>query len=138
MLARGMQYFVEDSRQSAIRAAYRLKDPRGFDEFCNQLAEHSSLESSLTYRQIQGRRPTVLQLGEDLNQLRVPTLLVVGDQDENCVDANVFIRRQCPTAGLVMLPRTGHTVNLEEPDLLNEIALRFLNSVEANQWLASV
>jgi hypothetical protein len=35
----------------------------------------------------------------------------------------------------VVLPRTGHTVNLEEPDLLNDIVLRFLNSVENNGWL---
>jgi hypothetical protein len=35
----------------------------------------------------------------------------------------------------VVLPRSGHTINLEEPDLFNDIVLRFLSSVESNQWL---
>jgi pimeloyl-ACP methyl ester carboxylesterase len=86
---------------------------------------------------VQRQRPTVMQLGDELRQLRVPTLLVIGDQDEACVDANIFMRRQCPAAGLVVLPRTGHTANLEEPDLVNDIALRFFNSVENNRWLAA-
>jgi pimeloyl-ACP methyl ester carboxylesterase len=77
-----------------------------------------------------------MSLGAELNALRVPTLLVIGDQDEPCIDANVFMNRQCPTAGLVVLPRTGHTVNLEEPDLFNDIALRFFNAVEAGRWLS--
>jgi pimeloyl-ACP methyl ester carboxylesterase len=75
-----------------------------------------------------------MSLADELHALRVPTLLVVGDEDEPCIEANVFMKRECPTAGLAMLPRTGHTANLEEPDLFNDIVLRFLNSVEADRW----
>jgi len=132
---RGMQYLVENTTGSPTRSAYRDKDPRGWAEFRQQLAEHSATGSALTYLGVQRLRPTVMQLGQELRALRVPTLLVIGDQDEACVDANIFMRHQCPTAGLVVLPRTGHTVNLEEPDLFNDITLRFLNSVEANRWL---
>jgi pimeloyl-ACP methyl ester carboxylesterase len=84
---------------------------------------------------VQRLRPTVMQLGDELRRLRVPTLLLIGDQDEACVDANVFMRRQCPTAGLAVLPRSGHTANLEEPDLFNDIVARFLSSVEHNRWI---
>jgi pimeloyl-ACP methyl ester carboxylesterase len=113
------------------------KDPRGWAEFRTQLAEHSALGSALTQLGVQRQRPTVMQLGDELRRLRVPTLLVIGDQDEACVDANIFMRRQCPAAGLVVLPRTGHTANLEEPDLVNDLALRFFTSVENNRWLAA-
>jgi pimeloyl-ACP methyl ester carboxylesterase len=132
----GVDYLQQYVSAQPSRIAYKLKDPRGWAEFRNQLAEHSALGSALTQLGIQRMRPTVMQLGEELQRLRVPTLLMIGDQDEPCVDANVFMRRQCPTAGLVVVPRSGHTVNLEEPDLFNDIVLRFFNSVETNRWLA--
>ena len=134
---RGAGHLLDTTGSAATRVAYSQKDPRGWAEFRGQLAEHSALGSALTQLGVQRRRPTLMQLGNEARRLRVPTLLVIGDQDEACVDANIFIRRQCPTAGLVVLPRTGHTVNLEEPDLFNDIVLRFLNSVEHNRWLSS-
>lgn len=134
---RGIAHLLDDTAASSTRAAYRQKDPRGWAEFHTQLGEHSSVGSALTYLGVQRLRPTVMQLGDDLRKLRVPTLLIIGDQDEACVDANIFMRRQCPRAGLVVLPRSGHTVNLEEPDLFNDIVLRFLNSVEHNRWISS-
>ncbi len=133
--ARGVGYLQEYVAGQPSRRAYQFKDPRGYAEFRRQIADHSALGSALTQLGIQRKRPTVMQLGDQLQRLRVPTLLMIGDQDEPCVDANVFMSRQCATAGLVVLPRTGHTVNLEEPDLFNDIVLRFLNSVEANRWL---
>ena len=133
--ARGVEYLQEYVAGQPSRRAYQFKDPRGYEEFRSQLADHSALGSALTQLGIQRKRPTVMQLGEQLRRLRVPTLLIIGDQDEPCVDANIFMRRQCASAGLVVLPRTGHTVNLEEPDLFNDIVLRFLNSVEANRWV---
>jgi pimeloyl-ACP methyl ester carboxylesterase len=133
---RGMQAAVESSGQGGGRLAYRQKDPRGWAEFSAQLAEHSALGSALTYLGVQRQRPTVLELGDELRQLQVPTLLMVGDQDEACIDANLFMKRLCPRAGLAMLPRSGHTVNLEEPDLTNDFILRFLLAVEADRWMA--
>jgi pimeloyl-ACP methyl ester carboxylesterase len=132
---RGMQALVDNSAQSASRLAYKRKDPRGFAEFGAQLLDHSATGSALTYLGVQRFRPTVMSLGDELRALRVPTLLIIGDQDEPCVEANVFMNRACPTAGLVVLPRTGHTANLEEPELFNDIVLRFLNSVEADRWV---
>ena len=38
-------------------------------------------------------------------------------------------------AGLVILPQSGHTLNLEEPDLFNRVMLDFLTAVEAGKWL---
>ena len=38
-------------------------------------------------------------------------------------------------SGLVMLPKTGHAVNLEEPDLFNRAVGEFLARVEAGRWM---
>ena len=36
--------------------------------------------------------------------------------------------------GLAILPRTGHTANLEEPDVFNRLVDRFLAAVERGAW----
>jgi hypothetical protein len=47
-----------------------------------------------------------------------------------------MLKRTIPTAGLVLLPRTGHTVNLEEPELFNRLVGDFIATVEAGRWAA--
>ena len=32
----------------------------------------------------------------------------------------MFLKQTLPASGLVVLPKTGHVVNLEEPDLFNQ------------------
>jgi hypothetical protein len=39
-----------------------------------------------------------------------------------------------PTAGLVVLPKSGHTINIEEPDAFNRVIGDFLTAVEASKW----
>ena len=39
-----------------------------------------------------------------------------------------------PNAGLVMFAKTGHTVNIEEPDAFNREVWNFLVLVEAGKW----
>ena len=49
----------------------------------------------------------------------MPLLIIVGDEDDWCLDASVFLRRTVPTAGLLVVPRTGHTLTSEEPEKFN-------------------
>jgi len=65
----------------------------------------------------------------------VPTLIVVGDEDEPCVEPSLMMRQIIPGAGLLVVPRTGHTVNLEEPGLFNLHVAEFLAAVEQNRWV---
>ena len=60
--------------------------------------------------------------------------IVIGDEDEPCVDAAVFLKRRIPSAGLLVLPQSGHAVNLEEPALFNAAVLDFFRLVEAGLW----
>ena len=41
-----------------------------------------------------------------------------------------------PTAALYIVPKTGHTVNLEEPALFNQALADFFATVEAGRWTA--
>jgi len=47
-----------------------------------------------------------------------------------------MLKRAIPTSGLLFLPRTGHTANLEEPDLFNDAVGRFVAAVEKGEWTA--
>ena len=118
------------------RLTFRRKDPRGWEESTRWLGEHSAVGSALTLRGVQMRRPSLYDLTGELASLRVPTLLVSGDEDERCLEPNLMLRRTIPAAAMAVLPRTGHACNLEEPELFNRLVLDFLAVVEAGRWEA--
>ncbi len=118
------------------RVQYRNKDPRGWQEFENQLCEHSSLGSANTMRGVQGRRPSLFDLEDRIRAIDLPVLIVNGDEDDPCLDAGLFLKRSMVSSALVLLPRTGHLCNLEEPALYNQVCGDFMHLVEANRWEA--
>lgn len=79
-------------------------------------------------------RPSVYDLQESLAPLKVPTLIMAGDEDEPCLDASLYLKRAIPSAGFALLPRTGHALNLEEPDLFHRLVEDFLHRVDAGRW----
>ncbi|TME37183.1 MAG: hypothetical protein E6I75_08595 [Chloroflexi bacterium] len=80
------------------------------------------------------RRPTIFSLEDELRKLRLLTLIAIGDEDEPCVDVAVFLKRVLPSAGLLVLPQSGHTINLEEPAVFNSAVLEFLRLVQDERW----
>jgi pimeloyl-ACP methyl ester carboxylesterase len=67
-------------------------------------------------------------------RLTVPTLIITGDEDEACLEPALYMKRTISTAGLLIIPRSGHAVNLEEPDLFNRHVLDFVTVVDAGRW----
>jgi pimeloyl-ACP methyl ester carboxylesterase len=118
------------------RVQFQNKDPRGWAEFAAQLAEHSSTGSSLTMLGVQRRRPSLYDLVDRMQRLTVPTLIVTGDEDEPCLEPGLLMKRSIATSGLVVIPNSGHTINLEEPDLFNRICDGFFHQVESGRWSA--
>lgn len=116
------------------RIQHQNKDPRGWAEFRQQFIEHSPGGSANTLRGVQGRRPSLYDLEAELAAVTVPTLLINGDEDEPCLDANLWLKRVMPASGLVILPRTGHASNLEEPDAFNHAAQEFFSTAEQGRW----
>ena len=70
----------------------------------------------------------------ELKGIRAPVLLLVGDEDEPCLDVNLWMKRLLPNARLAMLPGSGHAINLEEPVLFNQFVEQFLADVERGSW----
>ena len=134
LLSEGMEAVAKDYARTSVRVQLLRKDPKGWQEFYEGLAAHSALGSALTYRGFMLKRPTTFSLEEKLRRLMVPTLILVGDEDEPCIDPAVFMKRNIPRAGLAVFPQSGHAINLEEPDLFNRTVLDFLTAVEADRW----
>ena len=134
LIAFGMETVAQDYALGHTRVQLHRKDPKGWEEFRRGLVAHSSLGSALTFRGVQMKRRTISELEPKLRQLRVPTLIIVGDEDEPCIEPAIFMKRRIPRSGLAVFPKTGHTVNLEEPDLFNRTVQDFLTSVENGVW----
>ena len=134
----GMATLVERFGAIATRQVFRAKDPRGWEEFLRYLDEHSAQASAHLIRGVITKRKTIFALEPELGRLHVPTLVMVGDQDEPCIEPGLFMRRHIPHAGLVTLPMSGHTINIEEPALFNLHVSEFLTAVENGRWGAWV
>ena len=130
----GIEALVRSFETLATRRAFRHKDPRGWDEFVRYLREHDAQACAHLIRGVIAARKTIFELEPKLHALRVPTLVMTGDQDEPCIEPSLFMRRHLPHAGLVVVPMTGHTVNIEEPGLFNLAVAEFLTAVENGRW----
>ncbi|MBI3457080.1 MAG: alpha/beta fold hydrolase [Candidatus Rokubacteria bacterium] len=130
----GMEKVADFYSRGPTRVQFMDKDPEGWRAFRDRLAAGSAKGHALTLQGVQMTRPSVFDLGERLAQLRVPTLIVTGDEDEPCLEPGVFMKRQIPSAGLVVIPKSGHTINLEEPEAFNRAVLDFLTAVDSGRW----
>ena len=130
----GIEGFADEYANSPTRVQFRRKDPVGWQKFRDGLAAHSAMGSALITQGIQLKRPTVFQLEEQMRQMTTPTLLMLGDEDDPCIEPMLFIKHCIGTSGLTMFPQSGHTINLEEPALFNRTMLDFLTAVESGSW----
>jgi pimeloyl-ACP methyl ester carboxylesterase len=125
---------IETYQIGPARVQLQNKDPRAFHEFCEEFAEHSALGSANTLRGVQARRPTLYSLERSLARMKVPTHILSGDEDNQCLEPGIFIKRVCPAARMTVVPATGHAVNVEEPDLFNRLTDDFLTLVDSGRW----
>jgi pimeloyl-ACP methyl ester carboxylesterase len=132
--AEGPAKVAERYAVGPARVQFQNKNPRGWAEFAEALAGHSYLGSALTMRGVQAARPSLYALKPELAQVRTPVLLLAGDEDDGCLEPALMLKRTIPSSGLAILPRTGHTANLEDPDAFNRAVDAFLSAVARGAW----
>jgi pimeloyl-ACP methyl ester carboxylesterase len=130
----GMANAAEGYALGPTRVQYQNKDPRGWREFAEQLADHSTLGSTLTMRGVQSRRPSLYDLTAEMAKITAPALIMTGDEDWACLEPGLLMKRNVTTAGLVVMPNCGHAINLEDPDAYNRHIDEFLHAVELGKW----
>lgn len=120
----------------ATRQTHKHKDPRGFAEFAQMLSEHSPVGHALTMLEVQAKRPSLWELEAQLKAFSLPLLVLVGDEDDWCLESSVYLKRTVPTAGLCVIPRSGHTITSEEPAAFNAALADLIANTEAGRWMA--
>ena len=133
---KGTAEVVRSYGLSSARIPYLIKDPRGFAEFNAMFSEHDPKGSAHTMRGFQSERPSLYDFEDGMRKIDVPTLIVVGDEDEPCLEPSFLMKQWIPTSGLVVFPKTGHVVNQEEPALFNQVVADFIARAEAGRWPA--
>jgi pimeloyl-ACP methyl ester carboxylesterase len=130
----GSRAVAEFYTRGPARVQFESKDPTGFQEFYELFAQHSAQGSARTMRGVQMRRRSIYEVEDEMRRCNVPALVLTGDEDELCLEPALSMKRNLPNAGLAVFPKSGHTINLEEPALFNQLVLDFLTRVEQNAW----
>jgi pimeloyl-ACP methyl ester carboxylesterase len=118
------------------RVQLQNKNPSAWREFAAALAGHDSTGAALTMRGVQAARPSLYDLQAELRAIRTPLLILAGDEDEGSLEPSLMLKRTIPTAGLAVLARSGHTLNLEDPEEFNSAVARLIRAVEKSEWRA--
>ena len=127
----GVSKVAEDYLRGPTRIQLLRKNPAMWQKLHDDFVGLSATGLAHTLRRVQLRRPTMYELEDRLRGLRVPTLVIVGDEDTPALEPSRFLAATIPGAALTVLPRTGHTLNLEEPERFNAAVLEFLHGGDA-------
>jgi pimeloyl-ACP methyl ester carboxylesterase len=130
-LTEGPAKVGEDYLRGPTRAQLLRKNPVAWNKFYAEFSELSPTGMAYTLRGVQLKRPTMYELEAKLRTLRVPTLVLVGEEDAPALEPSRFLARTIPDASLTVLPKTGHTLQLEEPEAFNAAVLQFVRSLRA-------
>ena len=134
ILNKGMDKFGSEYALGPSRVQFQNKDPKGWQLFNDQLIKHDPVGSANTLLGVQNKRPNLYSLEKEISGITCPTLIINGDEDDMCLEVGLYLKRTINTAGLLIVPKTGHTINLEEPDLFNNHLLKFFTSVNSSSW----
>lgn len=135
-LEQGSAAVAEVAGRTPTRVQLERKNPRAFAEFLSHLREHSAEGKARTILGYQARRPSLQDFATEFSRLRIPVLLMAGDEDEPCLETTLWLKKILPNAGLWMFPNTGHAINLEEPAAFNRAVDDFLCAVQDGRWPA--
>ncbi len=130
-------------RNAEARAAWNQRaheraaelEARGLDALGGRSREMR--ESVSEHRSAQGlahaARGMLAQQGsrviDGLSAIRVPTLIVVGDQDQPFLAPSEYMAKKIPGARIEVIPGAGHAANLDQPEIFNRVLLDFLDAL---------
>ena len=104
----------------------KRKDPQGYQVFFDLLSSHSPIGSANTMRGVQAGRPPIYVWEKEMEAIRIPTLILCGDEDEACVRAIAIHEAPHPGRRPGFLPQERPRHRPGGPDLYNRFCLDFL------------
>jgi len=124
----GMNGYAEESIYKMIKSDHVASMPEVAGRVLKMMKGTSPLAAATAMRARSGR---VDYLNEVLPKVNIPTLIIVGRQDEFTPVAKAEeMQQKLQNSKLVVIEDAGHMPNLEHPDEFNRIVLGFLKSIE--------
>ena len=123
---RSVEAFADMACANPLFARFVAQGPEAERFIRSCLMTHRGHGIAHTAREVLAKRPTLYALEAKLRELRVPTLLIVGEHDDPCVRVHAFMAKVLPRATALVIPGVGHLTNLEAPDVFNRAVRRFL------------
>jgi pimeloyl-ACP methyl ester carboxylesterase len=131
--AAGMAGAAQNFANSPTRKRLKDKNPALYAQYLKDVGSVSVLGITNTMRGVQKRRPPLYAHEARIAAMTIPTLVLVGADDEPCLNPSRFLKEKLPGARLEMLADTGHGLNLEEPARVNDMVRRFIGEIEARR-----
>ena len=118
-----VDWFVNDSAYKRMPA----KQSKFWTTYCDNLRAQSVAGARNTLSRLHWNRASLFTRGEALRKLRVSTLLAFGDEDHHLVEpTNEFLESVLPNARIAKFAKTGHLVNIENPERFNQTLERHI------------
>ncbi len=125
---------AEGMASAPNRIQLKHKNEAAWQQFRQHLSDRPYVGAAYTLSEVQAKRPSLHDFADQLTRLTLPVLLLCGDEDEPCLDVNLWLKRTLPLAGLKIYPQSGHLLNLEMPDQFSEDILSFFKAVADGHW----
>jgi pimeloyl-ACP methyl ester carboxylesterase len=135
LIGTGPGFRKDEAREAWNRRAYATAD-RLAERGIAALGSSSELHGE-THADVQGlvlaAKGTLTQhdahVMDGLPDIRVPTLVVVGENDANFLAAADYMAAKIPGARKLVIPDAGHAPNVDQPEAFNHEVMAFLSEV---------
>ncbi len=115
---------------SPTRLTLKHKKPELWQKLRDDFGALSVRGLTNTIRGTIMKRPTIYELEACLRTLSIPTFIMAGELDPPVLAPSRFLASTILTARLKILEATGHTINLEEPEIFGLAILEFLKEFQ--------
>ena len=113
------------------RQRLKEKNPAEFQKFMDQAAGLSPVGLANAYRGVVKPRPPIYAYKDDVAAMKMPTLIVVGERDGPVHEAQPVPGRRDSGRAPRGPPGAGHSVNIEEPSIVNRLVAELVAAAEA-------
>jgi pimeloyl-ACP methyl ester carboxylesterase len=125
--SRGMVGLADHIISNKLLAPHLQNNPYAVKEYRDRMARNSVVGYCSGLRGLSHMRDRTGELG----QIKVPTLIIVGDLDAPFIGPSQLMQARIPGSKLVVIPGAGHLANIEQPAAFNEAVMSFLGALPA-------
>jgi len=128
----GSEAAAERIASGANRQPLKRNNPEAWTAWRDALRRRPAEAMARVCANYQGRRPSLLDFEGELSRLKVPVLILIGEEDAPCLGISRALARTIPGAKLRVFPKVGHAPNLEASEAFDREVEAFTRAVSGD------